>query len=347
MVEPNIWQRLPRPFFMLAPMANVTDTAFRQVVATHGRPDLMVTEFTSCEGLCSAGRDRLVRELEFSALERPLLAQLFGPRPEAFYQCGRLARQLGFAGVDINTGCPDRAVVRQGAGCALIGDAARIAEIIAATKEGAGELPVSVKTRLGVDSDILDRWLPALLRAAPAAIAIHARTMREQSAVPAQWDAVARAVKLASGSGVAIIGNGDVRDLAHAERLVESSGADGVMLGRAIFGNPWLFNRAVDKARLGLARVLTVMLDHARLFDQLLGDVKNFVEMRRHFKAYVAGFPQAKRLRVALMQTSSLADAERVVGDYLAPGGGKTAASPRARGSLGLPGLALTAETGR
>jgi nifR3 family TIM-barrel protein len=303
---------------MLAPMANVTDTAFRQIVATHGRPDLMVTEFTSCEGLCSAGRERLLRELEFSTHEQPLLAQLFGPRPETFYECGKLVRELGFAGVDINTGCPDRAVVRQGAGCALIGDATRIGEIIAATKEGAGDLPVSVKTRLGVDRDILDQWLPALLAAAPAAIAIHARTMREQSAVPAHWDAIERAVQIAAGSGVAIVGNGDVADLLQAERLAASTGADGVMLGRAIFGNPWLFNRSVSKDRLGLAAVLQVMLEHARLFESLLGDVKNFVEMRRHFKAYVGGFPQAKQLRVALMGTSCLEDAEEVVAAYLA-----------------------------
>ena len=321
----DLWRALPRPFFMLAPMANVTDTAFRQVIATHGRPNLMVTEFTSCEGLCSAGRERLLQELQFAQFERPLLVQLFGKRPETFYQCGRLARELGFDGVDINTGCPDRAVVRQGAGCALIGDAQRIADIVTATKEGASPLPVSVKTRLGIHRDTLDEWLPALLNTVPAAIAIHARTMREQSAVPAHWDAIARAVDIARGTSIPIVGNGDVRDLAHAAQLAAETGADGVMLGRAIFGNPWLFSEQVDKQDLPIETVLHVMLEHARLFDRLLGGVRNFVEMRRHFKAYVAGFPAAKRLRVALMETLSLGDAEQVVARYLAARGAPAA----------------------
>ena len=329
----EIWRSLPRPFFMLAPMANVTDTAFRQIIAAYRRPHLMVTEFTSCEGLCSAGRDRLLRELQFSQQERPLLVQLFGSRPETFYECGRLARELGFDGVDINTGCPDRAVVRQGAGCALIGDEQRIAAIVAATKEGAAPLPVSVKTRLGIDRDTLDEWLPMLLATHPAAIAIHARTMREQSAVPAQWDAITRAVEIAHGSGVPIVGNGDVRDLRHAAQLAAATGADGIMLGRAILGDPWLFSERVHKSELPIDTVLGVMLEHARLFERLLGGVRNFVEMRRHFKAYVAGFPQAKRLRVALMETLSLADAEGVVARYLAgsdAAGAATAGGPAA-----------------
>lgn len=315
--DTDLWRSLPRPFFMLAPMANVTDTAFRQIIATHGRPDLMVTEFTSCEGLCSSGRERLLQELQFAQLERPLLVQLFGKRPETFHECGRLARDLGFDGVDINTGCPDRSVVRQGAGCALIGDRQRIADVVTATKEGASPLPVSVKTRLGVSHDTLDEWLPALLDAQPAAIAIHARTMRELSMVPAHWDAIARAVEIAVGTGIPIVGNGDVHNVAHATELAEQTGADGIMLGRAIYGNPWLFSGQVQKEDLPIGTVLHVMLEHARLFDRLLGGVRNFVEMRRHFKAYVAGFPEARRLRVALMETLSLADAEEVVTGYL------------------------------
>ena len=314
-------------------MANVTDTAFRQIIAKYGSPHLMVTEFTSCEGLCSAGRPRLLRELRFAPSERPLLVQLFGPRPESFYECGKLARELGFDGVDINTGCPDRGVVRQGAGCALIDDKERITDIVAAAKEGARPLPVSVKTRLGRDRDTLDQWLPALLDTRPAAVAIHARTMREQSAVPARWEAIRRAVDMASGSGVPIIGNGDVRDLSHAAQLAAATGASGVMLGRAIFGNPWLFSPAVDKDRLSIATVLGVMLEHAQLFHRLLGGFRNFVEMRHHFKAYVAGFPQAKQLRVALMETLNLADAESVVARYLA--------------GASLAGGSLTGKTGR
>ena len=152
----------------------------------------------------------------------------------------------------------------------------------------------------------------------PAAITLHARTVRELSNNAAHWDAVARAVGLARGSGVPIIGNGDVRDPAHARALAAETGADGVMLGRAIFGNPWLFHPTLTKQQLGLDAVLEVMLEHAELFERLLREVRPFVEMRRHFKAYLNGFPDTRRLRVALMETSDLADARAVVEQFRA-----------------------------
>ena len=192
--QPGFWDTLPRPMLLLAPMANVTDTAFRQIIARCGRPDVMMTEFTSCEGLCSRGRERLLAELTFHPGERPLVVQFFGPRPETFYQCAQLARRLGFDGIDINTGCPDRRVLKQGAGAALIADPGRMREIYAATRDGADGLPVSIKTRLGIDQDILDEWLGVLLELRPAAITLHARTVRELSNNAAHWDAVARAV---------------------------------------------------------------------------------------------------------------------------------------------------------
>ena len=315
----SFWAALPRPMMVLAPMANVTDTAFRQIIARCGRPDVMMTEFTSCEGLCSRGRDRLLAELTYHESERPLVVQFFGPRPEPFFRCAQLARQLGFDGIDINTGCPDRRVLRQGAGAALIGDPVRMREIYAAAREGAGGLPVSIKTRIGIERDTLEEWLAALLELRPAAITLHARTVRELSNTAAHWDAIARAVRQACGSGVPIIGNGDVRDPAHGRLLAAQTGADGVMLGRAIFGNPWLFHPTVSKRQLGLDRVLETMLEHAVLFDRLLGQVRPFVEMRRHFKAYLAGFPDTRALRVALMECADLAAARETVASHRAP----------------------------
>ena len=323
----SFWDTLPRPMLLLAPMANVTDTAFRQIIARCGRPHLMMTEFTSCEGLCSRGRERLLAELTFHPSERPLVVQFFGPRPETFYQCAQLARRLGFDGIDINTGCPDRRVLKQGAGAALIGDPGRMREIYAATRDGAGGLPVSIKTRLGIEHDILEQWLGALLELRPAAITLHARTVRELSNTAAHWDAVARAVALARGSGVPIIGNGDARDPAHARELAAETGADGVMLGRAIFGNPWLFHPTVSKQQLGLDAVLEVMLEHAALFERLLGEVRPFVEMRRHFKAYLNGFHGTRRLRVALMETIDLAHARAVVEQFRARAAPRPAAA--------------------
>ena len=317
----SFWTALPRPMMLLAPMANVTDTAFRpQIIARCGRPDVMMTEFTSCEGLCSRGRDRLLAELTYHESERPLVVQFFGPRPEPFFRCAQLARQLGFDGIDINTGCPDRRVLRQGRRrrpdrrprCACARSTPPRAKAPAVCR-------YRIKTRIGVERDTLEEWLAALLELRPAAITLHARTVRELSNTAAHWDAIARAVRQACGSGVPIIGNGDVRDPAHGRLLAAQTGADGVMLGRAIFGNPWLFHPTVSKRQLGLDRVLETMLEHAVLFDRLLGQVRPFVEMRRHFKAYLAGFPDTRALRVALMECADLAAARDIVASHRAP----------------------------
>ena len=313
----NVWQNIPRPFFVLAPMANVTNSAFRQIIKRYSNPDLMVTEFVSCEGLCSAGRERLLLDLKFDKSERPILAQFFGNRPETFFECAKLARELGFDGIDINTGCPDRKVLKQGAGAALIKSPKLMSEIVKATKEGAQNLPVSIKTRLGVEKDNLNEWIEVLLATQPAAITLHARTVREMSNVPAHWDAVERAVNIASGTGVLIVGNGDVRNIKHGVELSKLTGADGIMIGRAIYGNPWLFNSASIKQKIRFETALNVMLEHALLFDQLHGNHRNFLEMRRHFKSYVAGYPESKKLKLELMETHTYEEAKEIVTKYL------------------------------
>ena len=313
----TVWQNIPRPFFVLAPMANVTNSAFRQIIKRYSNPDLMVTEFVSCEGLCSLGRERLLLDLKFDESERPILAQFFGNRPETFFECAKLARALGFDGVDINTGCPDRRILKQGAGAALIKSPTLMREIVKATKEGAQNLPVSIKTRLGVEKDNLNEWIEVLLTTQPAAITLHARTVREMSNVPAHWDAVQRAAKIASGTGVLIVGNGDVKNPKHGSELAKLTGADGIMIGRAIYGNPWLFNPTSSKQNIGLKTALNVMLEHALLFDQLHGTNRNFLEMRRHFKSYVAGYPQSKQLKLELMETRTYEEAKNIVTKHL------------------------------
>jgi len=118
-MKANFWKMLKRPIFVLAPLANVTDAAFRFIIAKYGKPDVMWTEFVSCDGLVSAGKEKLVIDLKYTEGERPIVAQFFGSKPENFYKCAVLARELEFDGIDINMGCPDRAVEKQGAGAAL------------------------------------------------------------------------------------------------------------------------------------------------------------------------------------------------------------------------------------
>lgn len=324
----GFWSTLKRPVYALAPMADVTDAAFRRLIAKYGKPDVLFTEFTSADGLChEEGRKKLLTNLAYSRAERPIVAQLFTGRPETMREAAKLVRALGFDGIDINMGCPDRAVEKQGAGASLMKDPKRARELIRAAREGAGPLPVSVKTRLGYNKDELERWLPELLAEAPAVVTIHARTRKELSDVPARWDRIAAAVALRDRGGfrTLIFGNGDAQSLAEARTLARESGADGVMLGRAIFGNPFLFasGAAAGAYRADVRRRLAVMLEHTKLFERLfLGSppVKNFSVMKKHYKAYVAGWEGAKELRIRLMAAERPAEVEKIVGEFLRGG---------------------------
>jgi nifR3 family TIM-barrel protein len=298
-------------------MADVTDAAMRRVIAKYGKPDLMYTEFVSADGLALApeeGRQKLLKDLIYSEAERPIVAQFFTANPKHMRKAALLAKELGFDGVDINMGCPDQSVVRQGAGACLMRTPKLARELIEAAKEAG--LPVSVKTRLGFNKDELEEWLPELLKAEPAHITAHARTKKEMSKVPARWDRVKRAVEIRDelGSSTLIFGNGDVKDLKDAREKAEETGADGVMLGRAIFGNPWLFSEKVPT----LEEKLLVMVEHTKLFEELLDDTKSFNIMKKHYKAYVNGFEGAVELRSKLMLAENASEVERITKAFLA-----------------------------
>jgi len=316
----NFWAALPKPFFALAPLEDVTDAAFRRLIARHGKPHVMFTEFTSADGLMLAdaeGQKKLRRKLIYSDTERPIVAQLFTAVPEYMEKTARMVAELGFDGIDINMGCPVDEVVRQECGAALIKNPALARELIRAAKKSG--LPVSVKTRTGYTKDELDAWLPELLAEEPAAIAIHARTRKEMSAVPAQWDRIKRAVEIRDEmkSGTLIVGNGDVGDIADARAKAASTGCDGVMLGRAIYGNPWLF---AERAELATpAEKVAALIEHLTLFEELLSTTGNFAHMKKHFKAYISGWDGAKELRVRLMETENVDEAQAILSKVALP----------------------------
>lgn len=312
----NFWQKLKKPIFVLAPMADVTDAAFRRVIAKYGKPDVTWTEFVSADGLALApeeGRKKLLKDLIFSEEERPIIAQFFTSSPENMRKAAELARELGFDGVDINMGCPDRSVEKQGAGAALIKKPARARELVRVAKESG--LPVSVKTRVGYNKVEIEEWLREILSEEPAVLTLHARTRKEMSKVPARWEFVKRAVEIRNEMGVEtlIFGNGDALNIEDARRKVEETGADGVMLGRAIFGNPWLFREYVP----ALEERLKVMVEHTKLFEEILGDTKSFNIMKKHYKAYVNGFDGAVDLRKRLMEAKDASEVESVVEEFL------------------------------
>lgn len=306
--SPGFWAELPRPIYALAPMEDVTDAAFRYVIARRGKPAVFFGEFTSADGLSSRGLPNLHKLLFYSEIERPVVAQLFGETPKNFVTAARICRDMGFDGIDINMGCPVKKIVRSGAGAALINTPSLAAEIIHACKEGADPLPVSVKTRIGWNEIALESWLARLLEARPAAITLHLRTRREMSKVDAHWDLLPGAVKQAAGSGTLILGNGDVRDLDHADSLVAESGADGIMLGRAVYGNPWLFNRSVKAADITAEDRLEAILEHSFAFENMFYGRKNFAVIRKHLLAYTAGFDGSRDLRRKLEEVDCAAD---------------------------------------
>lgn len=339
----NFWEKLPTPFFVLAPMADVTDVAFRRMIAkysrhqrsdgTWGGPDVMWTEFVAADGLARAtpeGREKLMADLLYDETERPVVAQLFTSDEGHMEAAASLCLELGFDGIDINMGCPDRAIERQGCGSAMMKNPEAAARIIQAAKRGAKSdtpsgIPVSVKTRLGYNRDELETWLPQLLAEKPAVVTIHARTRKEMSKVPARWERVQRAVEIRNEvqkdlvDQTRIIGNGDALSLEDASRKAALSGADGVMLGRAIFGNPWLFHPEKDASNVPLEEKLRVMVEHTELFVELL-PFKNLAIMKKHYKAYIKDFAGASELRAKLMEQTSVAAIEEIVENFLATG---------------------------
>lgn len=315
----GFWGGLKRPFFVLAPLANVTDFAFRQFLIRYSKPDVLWTEFVAADGLCHPkGREALLRDLQFSENERPIVAQLFTSHPEKMFEAARLVKELGFYGVDINMGCPDKNVMKQGAGAACMKDPELAQRIIQAAMDGVQAdgkepIPVSVKTRLGFNRDEMETWLPKVLEMRPAALTLHLRTKKEMSLVPAHWERMARAVEIrnAVSPETLILGNGDIKSVIEARKKCEETGCDGVMLGRGVFGNPWLF----DETRVSVAvrERLEAILDLTEVFEATWSNTKSFEILKKHFQAYIVGFPGARELRNELMLTHSKNEVQKIM----------------------------------
>ncbi len=318
MVHLGFFAKLKKPIIVCAPMANVTDSAFRQIIARCGKPDVFWTEFISADGLCSSGLEHLEPDLYFTEQERPIILQIFGSNPNTIRAAAALGRERGFDGIDINMGCPDKTIEKQGAGAKLINNPELAKEIIAAAKEGACDLPVSVKTRIGYSRDITEEWTEFLLSTEPALITFHLRTRSEMSKTKAQWDALKRAIAIRDSckSKTLIFGNGDILNMEQARERARITGADGIMVGRAIFGNPWFFS-GKDRKDISVSTRLLMMFEHTLLFEKLFSSSKNFAIMKKHFKAYTADFDGSKELRVQLMYTSSSEAVRKIITDFL------------------------------
>ncbi len=304
----NFWEKLKKPIFILAPMDGVTDTVFRQIVASVGKPNVFLTEFVPVDALMSNHPERALETLKFTESERPIVAQIWGSDPEKFYEAAKLVKKLKFDGIDINMGCPDKSAVKKGGCSALIKNPELAKEIIEATIKGAGGLPVSVKTRIGFHKIETTDWIKTLLQTPISALILHLRTVKEMSKPPAHWDEISKAVLIRNKikSKALIIGNGDIKSLKEARDKCQEYGIDGVMIGRGIFENPWVFNEKIDAEKVSPEDKIALFIRHLELYKTVWGQKKNFANMKKFVKTYVKGFREATETREELMKTRNI-----------------------------------------
>ncbi|MEQ2877532.1 tRNA dihydrouridine synthase [Enterococcus asini] len=316
-MKANFWQELPRPFFILAPMEDVTDVVFRHVVQEAGAPDVFFTEFTNSDSFCHPDGLASVRgRLVFTENEQPMVAHIWGDNPEHFRQMSVALAEMGFAGIDLNMGCPVPNVAERGKGSGLILRPEVAGELIQAAK--AGGLPVSVKTRLGfTELSEMQAWISHLLKQDIANLSVHLRTRKEMSKAAAHWELIPELVKLrdAIAPRTLLTINGDIPDRKTGEELAEKYGVDGIMIGRGIFKNPYAFEKIPQEhSSQELLQLLRLQLDLQDQYQEQLP--RSIVGLHRFFKIYVKGFPGANDLRIRLMDTKSTAEVRQILDEF-------------------------------
>ena len=365
----NFWHLLPRPIIGLSPMDGVTDATFRHIVATNGHPDIVFTEFTSVGEICHSRKGGW-GAFQYSHEERPILAQLYGKDPELFYQSAHIVCEMGFDGLDINMGCPSKNVASSGSGAALIRTPERAIKIMEAAHQGINDwangqslreagirpiiiekvqemntendwappapsnrtsIPLSVKTRLGYDEVVIEEWSECLTQGKPEAISIHGRTLQQMYRGQADWEAIGLVAQRIRGQGILVLGNGDIKSLEEAMTAIRTYGVDGVLIGRAALGNPWLFRQITNLRQAmqsGASVTLTpetidlptrfqMILEHAAYFESR-NPTGSFPRMRKHLGWYCSGFPHAAALRASMVRTNNTQDVAQVLNDYQA-----------------------------
>lgn len=327
----NFWQKLPKNFSILAPMEDVTDVVFREIINYCGRPDVFFSEFTNCSGIQSKGQAKVIHRLKYFETQRPIVAQVWGITPEDYFKTAKLIVELGFDGIDINMGCPVPNVIKQGACSALIKNPSLAKEIVLATREGlADKIPLSIKTRIGFKTIDTENWIGFLLeQCTPDALTIHGRTVAELSKTPVHYDEIGKAVSLRNQIEIAqktvIIANGDILTLDQGRELATKYNFDGIMLGRGIFSNPYLFNpdiiRDVEgelfnhktQESITPQNRIELVIKHLDLWEKTWGDIKPYQILKKYFKIYISGFSGSSNLRQQLMDTNSIQEAREIL----------------------------------
>ena len=367
----NFWRDIAKPIIGLAPMDGVTDASFRYITAKHGAPDVTLTEFVNIQSAFHSPHT-LIKDFIYSEIERPMVAQIYGKTPELFYKVAHIVCELGFDGLDINMGCPAKKVAASGCGAALIRTPELAREIIRAARRGIQDwrdgqtladlalpaevieqieaanrrrsgwtrpierraIPVSVKTRLGYDRVVIEDWLSTLLEEDIAVVSLHGRTLAQGYKGDADWNAIARAVKIAENSGTLILGNGDVQDMRDVCRRVRDTGVHGVLIGRSAQGAPWLFRNkqavkqalssgadfVLEETQVSLDERFQIIVEHSEHFERLC-ESSRFVAMRKHLTWYCRNFRGAAEMRAQMTRASNAADVRCTLADFLSCGG--------------------------
>lgn len=338
-------------------MDGVTDAPFRFMTAKYSAPDIIMTEFVSVDGIAH-GAKKLFEDFIYHDIERPIIAQIFGNDPDLFYISAQIVCELGFDGVDINMGCPAKSVSARGAGAALILTPDLAQKIIIATKQGVADwvtggltvrpkvqsaidgikerliglgvelptlyerksIPVSVKSRTGFDSVVIESWVTSLLEAEPANITIHGRTLKQLYSGVANWDAIKLGGKLVrdynstkdADEQITYLGNGDITNIDQVEEYVTKYNVDGLLVGRRALGNPWFF----DAHTPTMSEIFEVAIEHARLHEQIK-PAKAFVQMRKHLTWYIKSIHGASALRSQLVRANNSQEMEQILTNYL------------------------------
>lgn len=347
----GFWENLPSPIIGLSPMDGVTDAPFRYMLSKYSKPSLVMTEFTNVEGL-ARGAVSMLKEFIYDEIERPVVAQIYGVEEDSFYKVALMCCHLGFDGIDINMGCPATKVARRGSGAGMIKIPEQAKKVIQYVKKACQDwsngitleeaglrpkiinalqkikpteaerklLPVSVKTRTGVDEIVTEWWISTLLEEKPANLTLHGRTLKQMYLGEANWEEIAKAALICKGSGTTLLGNGDVKSMEDAHHKIKAYGVDGVLVGRATFGNPWFFSdhQPTQEEQFKAA------IEHAQLHEKFshenaerFGTGIAFFGMRKHLAWYCHGFDGAKELRTKLMQANSSQEVEAILSEKL------------------------------
>jgi len=335
----GFWNKLGSPIIGLSPMDGVTDAPFRYMISKYSKPSLIMTEFCNVEGL-ARGAVSMLKEFIFNESERPIVAQIYGMELDSFYKVTLMCCYLNFDGIDINMGCPAKKVARRGSGAGMIRIPDHAKKVIQSVKKACQDwsngitleeakirpkiitalkkmrteegsrtlLPVSVKTRIGLDKIVTKDWIKVLLEEKPANISLHGRTLKQMYLGEANWDEIAKAAQICKNSDTTLLGNGDIKTIKDAKEKIKKYGVDGVLVGRATFGNPWFFSKhkPSQKDRFKAA------IEHSKYFEDNYME-NTFFAMRKHLSWYCRGFDGAKEIRTKLMQSNSTHDVERIL----------------------------------